>query len=218
MSFQDLLTSAQKYFPSLQVKYKDQSWFMKLLGKIMFFNPGFMKTYTTTIGSTVYFPNETFVKIRPISGCVILMHELVHMYDEKKLTKPVFSFSYLFPQILVPIFLLMLFFVSWKIALPLALLSLAPLPAYFRMTYEKRAYISSLYTMQLLGKRLNFDPKLSIQASAFVKHFKDSSYYFMWPFGKLEGEFTQAVTDIQAGKRPYDSPVFDMLDDLVTKV
>lgn len=218
MSFQDLLTAAQTYFPSLQIKYKDQSWFMKALGKILFFNPSFMTSYTTTIGETVYFPNQKFVQIRPISGAVILMHELVHMYDEKKLTKPVFSASYLFPQILVPIFLLMLFFLSWKIVLPLAILCLAPIPAFFRMEYEKRAYMSSLYTLQKLGQRLNFDPKLTTQAQYFVSYFKDSSYYFMWPFKNLDAEFAQAVTDVQAGKRPYDSPVFDMLDDLVTKV
>jgi len=218
MSIQDLITAGQKYFPNLQIKYKDQSWFMQALGKILFFNPGFMKSFTTTIGETVYFPSQPFVKIRPISSSVVLLHELVHMFDEKRLSKPAFSLSYLFPQILAPIFLALLFFVSWKIVLPLAFLSMAPIPAYFRMYYEKRAYISSIYVLYKLGQLKNFDPKLDTQAAAFVQYFKDSSYYFMWPFGNLDAEFAQAVTDVKAGKRPYDSPVFDMLDDLVTKV
>jgi hypothetical protein len=218
MAFQDLVTGAQKYFPDLQIKYKDQSPFMKALGTILFFNPGFMKSFTTTVGETVYFPSEPFVKVRPISSSVVLMHEFVHMNDEKKLSKPVFSLSYLFPQILLPIFLVMLFFVTWKIMLPLILLSLLPIPAYFRMNYEKRAYISSLYTLYKLGQLKSFDPKLDAQAASFVQYFKDGSYYFMWPFGNVQKEFDDALVLVKAGKRPYEDPVFDILDDLITKV
>jgi hypothetical protein len=218
MNFQDLVTSAQVYFPKLQIKYKDQSWFMKLLGKLLFFNKGFMTEYTTTIGDTVYFPNEKFVKLRQVSSSVILLHELVHLNDQKKMSKPLFTLSYLFPQILVPICLLMIFLVTWKVMLPLALVFSAPIPAFFRMHWEKRAYLSSFYVMRLLGNRLNFDPHLKSQEAKFLTNFHDSSYYFMWPFHDINNRFDQALELAKAGKRPYEDPVFDMIEDLASKV
>lgn len=217
MSFQDLVTAAQKYFPDLQIKYKDKSWFMKLLGTLLFFNKGFMTNYTTTIGSTVYFPSEAFVKVRPVSAAIVLMHELIHVHDAHKFSKSLFCLLYLSPQILA-LFCLPLFLISWKIALPLMLLFGAPLPSFFRMYFEKRAYLTSLYSIQSLASRLNFKPLLASQESSFIKHFKDSSYYFMWPFGNLQQEFDAGVDKIKAGQRPYEDPVFDILDDLITKV
>ena len=108
--------------------------------------------------------------------------------------------------------------VSWKIFLPLFLISLLPFPAYFRMYFEKRAYLVSLYVLSALGSRLNFNPLLKSQSQFFMQQFQTSAYYFMWPFSSLRQEFDQAVANIAAGKRPYEDPVFDMIDDLVTKV
>lgn len=219
MSFQDLSIAAKTYFPKLKIKYKDESWFMKLLGKLLFFNKSFMTSYTTTIGDTIYFPNQKFVKLRPVSAASILLHELVHLYDQKKLTKPIFIFSYLFPQIMVPICLLLFFIITWKIMLPLTLLFLLPIPAIFRMHWEKRAYISSFYTIQALSLKLKFNPSLESQQQVFLDNFKDSSYYFMWPFKNLNKEFEQAITKVQAGQKPFDdSNLFNMIDDLVSKV
>jgi hypothetical protein len=215
MAFQDLVAAAQKRFPDLQIKYKDQSWFMKLLGTLLFFNKGFMTSFTTTIGSTIYFPNETFIKARPISAEVILLHELVHVKDGQKCTKPLFSFLYLSPQILT-LLCIPLFLISWKLAVPLMLLFAAPIPSFFRMLFERRAYMASLYVMAALGKKMNFDPKLDGQSKFFSQQFKGSFYYFMWPFSGIDKKLNQAVVDIQAGKRPFEDPVFDILDELVT--
>jgi hypothetical protein len=217
MAFQDLVAAAQKYFPSLQVKYKNQSTFMKFLGTILFFNKGFMTDYVTTIGSTIYIPDETYMKLHSVSGSVVFMHELVHIYDSGRISHPLFTFLYLLPQIMAIFLLPLLFFVKWWIVLPMILLCLAPIPAYFRMVFEKRAYISSIYTLNALGKRLNFNPQLTNQTSFFVAQFKDSYYYFMWPFD-VAPEFTNAITLVQSGQRPYQDPIFDILDDLVTKV
>jgi hypothetical protein len=218
MSFQDLVTSAQKYFPDLQIKYKDQSWFMKTLGTIMFFNKSFMTNYTTTIGSTVYYPSESFVKVRPVSASVVLLHELVHIKDAHKMSKPLFGFLYLTPQVLALLLLPLLFVLSWKIVLPLVVLMALPIPSFFRMYFEKRAYMTSLYAINALGKRLNFPPILATQEQGFVGQFKDASYYFMWPFGNLQKEFDDSVALIKDGKRPFEDPVFDILDDLITTV
>lgn len=218
MAFQDLVTASQKYFPDLQIKYKDQSWFMRLLGTLLFFNKSFMTSYTTTIGSTVYYPTESFVKVRPVSAAVILLHELVHIKDAHKISKPLFGFLYLTPQVLT-LLCIPLFFLSWKIALPLMLLCASPIPSYFRMYFEKRAYLTSLYAINALGARLNFSPMLKSQEQFFIDQFTGSGYYFMWPFGKgLQADFDAGVAKIQAGQRPFEDPVFDILDNLITTV
>lgn len=219
MAFQDLLIAAQKYFPSLQVKYKNQSTFMKVLGTILFFNKSFMTDYVTTIGSIIYIPDQNYMKLHPVSGSVTFLHELVHIYDSGKISRPLFTFLYLLPQIMALLLLPLFFFLKWWIVLPLVLLCLAPIPAYFRMVFEKRAYISSIYTLNALGKRLNFNPHLANQVSFFVEQFCNSYYYFMYPFKKeLNKQFNEAMQKVLSGQRPYQDPVFDILDDLVTKV
>lgn len=217
MSFQNLIDATQHYFPDVQVKYKDQSSFMKILGALLFFNPGFMTSYATTIGSTIYFPTANFVKLRPVSSTIVFLHELVHVHDEKKISKPLFGFLYLFPQILALLCLPLMFLVTWKIMLPLAFLFALPLPAFFRMQFERKAYLASLYVLNAFGKKLNFNPSLDSQATHFETQFKDSYYYFMWPFGNIKNDFDQALVKIKADQRPYEDPVFDMLDDLVSK-
>lgn len=214
MAFQDLVAAAQKHFPDLQIKYKSQSWFMKLIGFLLFFNKGFMTDYTTTIGSDIYFPDPSVVKVRPVSAMNVLLHELVHVYDAKRYTKVLFGFLYLSPQVWA-LLCLPLFLLSWKIALPLMLLCLSPIPAWFRMHFEKRAYMVSLYAINALGQKMNFKPLLATRQEGYLKHFKDSSYYFMWPIGNLKKEFDEAVVKIQNGQRPYEDPVFDIIDDLI---
>lgn len=181
----------------------------------MFFNKSFATSYVTTINSTIYYPSENQIKITPISSGIILLHEIVHINDSKKITKPLFIFLYLFPQILAPLFLLLLL-ISCKIFLFLFLLFILPIPAYFRMQFEKRAYLSSLYSSYVLGKTLNFSPILDKQKNNFISQFTGFSYYFMWPFSSyIKNEFDQAINKINAGQRPYEDPIFDIIDDLI---
>jgi hypothetical protein len=217
MSFQALISSAQQYFPDLKIKYKNKSTLMWIMGKLLFFNKDFMTSYTTTIGSTIYYPTESSTKVRPISSATILLHELVHINDAKKFTKPLFGFLYLTPQILA-LLCIPLFFLSWKIALPLLLLFMAPVPSFFRMHFEKKGYLSSLYVLNALGNKLNFDPELDQQKETFIKQFTGSYYYFMWPFNNLNKEFDECMNKIKAGGRPFEDPVFDILDDLISKI
>ena len=111
-----------------------------------------MTKYTTTIGSTIYFPNEKYIRTRPLSSITIFLHELVHIYDSKRLSNILYSFLYLLPISLLP-FTLLLFIYSWKIALVLSILCLIPLPAYFRMYFERRAYMASLYVINALATK-----------------------------------------------------------------
>jgi hypothetical protein len=217
MSFQALATASQKYFPELQIKYKDQCWPMLLICKLLFFLPSF-KRHTTTIGDTIYFPSQKFVKLHPVTSYVVLLHELVHLHDQRRVGKLAFITSYLFPQVLVPICLLLMFIVSWKIMLPLALLCTLPIPAVFRMHWEKRAYLSSFYVLQLLGNRLHFDPHLKMQEDVFLKHLHGFSYYAPWPFHDINKQFDAALDKAKSGKRPFQDQVFDMLEDLSNKL
>ena len=177
-----------------------------------------MTDYTTTIGNTIYIPTENYIKLRPVSGSVVFLHELVHLYDQKRLGAIRFQLSYMLPQILA-IPALLLFLLSWKIALPVVILFLLPIPAYFRMIYERRAYYSSIYCLKKLGDRMKFNPHLGTHNACFAEYFIDSSYYFMWPFkSAVDNDFSAATQLILSGERPFQDPVFDMLDDLVTKV
>lgn len=217
MSFQSLIQSAQKHFPKLQIKYKDKSLLMKTIGKILFFNKSFMTGFSTTLGSTVYFPSENYIKLRSVSSSAVFLHELVHVKDAQKISGPIFGLLYLFPQILA-LFCLPLFLLSWKIALPLLVIFMLPIPAFFRMKFEKKAYEASLYALHHIGLKLSFDPKLERQASRFEAHFKSSKYYFMWPFSNIKKDFEAAIIVIRCGQRPYKDSIFDIIDELIKEI
>jgi len=217
MDINNLIINAKEHFPNLKIKYKDSSNFMKLLGYILFFNKRFMTSYTTTIGNTIYFPNEKFIRSRPNSAITIFLHELIHVYDAGRFNKYLYGFLYLFPISLLLVSL-PLFFLCWKVALVLTILSLTPLPSYFRMYFERRAYMVSLYAIQKLSEKKNFTPYLDKAKNSFISEFKGSSYYFMWVFPSINRQFDEAVANIKNNKHPYEDPVFDIIDDLINRI
>ena len=192
MGYNELVAKAQTYFPSLQIQYKDQSTLMKVLGKLMFFNPDFMTSYVTTIGNTVYIPNEDYAKQKPESFADVFIHECTHMYDEKRFGLW-YSLAYIFPQILAPFMLFLLFVLSWKIVLPLVLLMLVPWPAPWRAFFEKRAYFVQMYA----GYKLwGVDPVAN--GRVYLQWFKNGDYYWMWIFEQASS-FDQEAANIKAG-------------------
>jgi hypothetical protein len=155
----------QKHVP-LQIKYKDESWEMRVLNSIVkWFNPRFMEDYTTVIGNTVYFTSREYVQAHPHDALQVLVHEAVHLLDTKRYSFPVFAFAYLFPQVLAlgaclsPLSAYFLLF----------LLFLLPFPAPFRAYFEARAYATDL----LLRRR-------SIENT--LRFFTSWDYYKMYPF------------------------------------
>lgn len=214
MVSQIVLDKTKEFFPDVRLMYKNESTFMKMLGKILFFNSQFMTSFTTTIGSNIYFPNKEFEEFRPISSLVVFLHELIHVYDSKRLFKGLFSFLYLFPITLIPISFLFLL-LSWKITLILSILFALPLPAYFRMNFEKRAYLNSLYCMNKLSIKKNIPVNLDNLRNSYLKSFKDSSYYFMWPFSSIDKEMQDGLNKIKLGNRPYEDKVFDIIDKIL---
>jgi len=61
----------------VEIKYKDESLFMKALGLLLSFNKTFMTSFTTTIGSTIYFPSRKWLAERnPETTIAIVAHEV----------------------------------------------------------------------------------------------------------------------------------------------
>lgn len=212
--FDDIISRSKIYFPSLEVKYKDKSILMKILGKILFFNPRFMQ-YTTTFGSTIYLPSEAKVRKSPVSNSIIFMHELSHFFSISSGNKFLHGIMYLFPQILALLAVPAFFFFGFKIAL-ICLLFLLPLPAYFRMNEEKQAYTISLYVMNKLNGLNNFKIDLEAQKERFIGEFSSGSYYYMWTLPGIRKSFDEALEDIKSnGKPTYDIKLYEMIDNII---
>lgn len=212
MAFNELVEKAKTYFPELQIKYKDQDTLMQVLGKIMFFNPKFMTSYVTTLGDTVYFPSEQFVQDNPVAVSGVFIHECTHMYDEKRVSKPLFSLGYLFPQILSLLVWLLVFFVSWKILLLLSVVFLLPWPAPFRAHFEKRAYFVQMYVDNKL-----YGTDTMESGTTYASWFRNGNYYWMWIFG-FDKDFAQEAINITSGKSEVDTETAlgVMVNDLIT--
>lgn len=217
MLINKVLSEAQKHFPDLKIKFKDESRLMKLLSHIIFFNNKFMTNFTTTIGSTIYFPSKQILNDKKQDAFITLLHELVHIWDSKQ--NIFFKFLYLFPQILVILLIPLLFVFSWKIIVPLMVLSALPIPAYFRMQYEKRAYFISLYVMHNLSKKHNYyNSYIYEYKDKCLQNFKNTNYYFMWTFSSLDKEFDNMLKLIKNDKKPIDGLIMLIIDELISKI
>lgn len=116
-------TRAAEHVPGFEVRFKDESKFMMGLGFLLSpFNPGFMEHFVTTIGSKVYFPSREHYAADPMARLRTLTHEFVHGWDGERTW--LFGMSYLLPQLLAIIPLLVFGFLAgphaWLLALPLA--------------------------------------------------------------------------------------------------
>jgi len=98
--YEAVATAIRKGHPSMEVRYKNESWFMQLLGLLVYpFNQGYMDRLTTTIGSTVYFPALYIVREDFERYARILAHEGVHIFDREQEGFR-FFIKYLMPQAL----------------------------------------------------------------------------------------------------------------------
>lgn len=172
MSKLEKITNLGKEKYGLQIKFKDESPLMKLLGAVMFFNPKFMTSYTTTIGSTVYFTKREWLKKNPDAAAHVLAHELVHIRDAKEVGSFVFSYTYLLPQCLALLALLAIFSSWWWL---LCLGFLAPIPSPMRTYWELRGYaITDATYYKSTGQFTDI--------KRMARQFTTASYFFMWPF------------------------------------
>lgn len=83
--FDKIAESIKEDHPSFSVRFKDKSRLMKVLDLLAYpFNDRFLDGYTTTFGTTVYFPNEADLERNYRGYARVLAHEGVHIYDDEK--------------------------------------------------------------------------------------------------------------------------------------
>lgn len=183
---------------SFQLAFKDQSTLMKILSKILFFNPKFATDFVTTLGSTIYFPSQAFIDQDPTRAMIILAHESRHIYDRQRLGI-LFFILYALPQLLAPLALLLGFW-SWWVALALFIFFLLPLPALGRSYLELQGYVVNLYMENYLHQDKSKEERQTIlnETAIYInQYFTSSFYYFMCPWG-VEDKLQQAIDDIES--------------------
>lgn len=203
------VSSIQTVTPGYKIVRKENSRLMRFLATILFFNPGFMTNYTTTIGTTVYLPKQ-----RATSGTqviITLAHEAQHVWDSQH-WGVAYYVGYLFPQILALgslLSLLAIWFSIWWLLCLCLLLFLAPLPAPGRMMIERRGYLMSC---AVAWWRYNND--IINEDGWPITQFTSMNYYKMWPFRKsLVRGFISELEQIKQGK--YPTPVFKTVHDFL---
>ncbi len=187
------------------VRDKGESNLMKFIGFLLFFNPSFMTNYTTTIGSTVYFPDGYTVR-QPEDAARTMGHEGYHLEQIKKHGRVKFSLQYLFPQVLAAFALLALLAFVW---LPMLwclcfLVFLAPLPAPWRVKYEREAYLVTAVLDAARGWDITSDWYEKYQ----VNHYTAWGYYkpawFSGPVKKFVREDMLLAEKIARGEVPHE--------------
>jgi hypothetical protein len=157
-----------------RIRRKSESWLMGVIGALLFFNRSFMTEYTTTIGSTVYFPDQYYYE-QPVSAARTLAHEGVHIKQSKRVGAVWFALTYLFPLPLAALALGAVLAFWWLPALGFLgfLVFLAPLPAPWRVKYEREAYIVTAVCDAAQGWDISADWYLDYM----VSHYCGWGYY-----------------------------------------
>jgi hypothetical protein len=196
-----------KRYYVFNIKYKNESWFMKFLAIfVRVFNKNFMTSYVSTIGNTIYFPSKKYIEKNEYAAMAVLAHEIVHVQQSEKYGSLLMGLAYLFPQCLALLSIGAVFAFLWLPMLwcLLFLLFLAPLPAPWRKKFELEGYTMSLFMTDLIMNQLGYTDQsimteMSVQAVRINKNqFKGSGYWFMWPFG-VEDELVKKIEDIRKG-------------------
>ena len=174
--YEQLLSVIGAEFPGFRVVRKSDSRFMKVLSFLLVVVTfgqmrSFMDGFTTTIGSTVYTPS-LWEKMPDEEKCSILLHERVHLRQQKRYGRLLFGFLYL-----------VVFF-------PLGL-------AYFRARFEKEAYTETMRSIkERHGAGVLYSKSLR---QSIVRHFTSAEYGWMWPFkGAVERWYDDTVEKLNA--------------------
>lgn len=195
--------------PKAKIITKDKTFLMKAL--TWFFvktkiNPAF-STYYTTIGSTIHAPLG-FEELDEKSILEVIMHETVHLKDSKKWGL-LFSLSYLLPQLLA-VFALLAFLSPWFL---LFLLFLAPIPAYFRYYWERKAYRISILFARKVFKYTDEQVKLYTH-SFVVNNLSERYYYWAMPFKSV---IYKDLADESFMQDPFYKEFIEFIDKNLTK-
>jgi len=165
-----LLVEIQKEFPTFRIVKKQDSFFMRVLHRLLFVvtigkMTSFLQQYTTTLGTTVYVPTS-WELFSDVTKVVILRHERVHMRQASRFSFLLFAFLYIF---------------MW---LPLGL-------SWWRAKFEMEAYAETIQADCDLG----VDVKGPKYKKWMISQFTGPSYGWMWPFRKtIEQWFDTTLT------------------------
>ena len=176
----------KRHAPEAKIVSKSGSWLMRAIGLVLKpFNPEFMTAYITTIGQTIYVPDD-FSEQDEFQALSVIAHETQHIIDYKK-NRVLFTLGYLFPQFLALFALLGVFgfFNPWMFLWFLSLGFLAPIPAPWRYRAELNGYRVSI----LMGRVIHhYSESEFAQVRDWIKNqMTTGDYYFTWPFpSKIE--------------------------------
>lgn len=149
----------RREFPRLRIVYKRDSAWSRFLGSVVRVvtlggQSAFVTRYVTTIGATIYLPNDWDARADD-EKYIVLRHEAVHLRQFKRYGLIGMSLLYLFP------------------ILPLGL-------AWGRARLEWEAYEETLRVIaEVKGASAAQDPALHTH---IVKQFTSGAYGWMWPF------------------------------------
>lgn len=209
---------------SFKVKFKDCSRFMKFIATLLFFNKQFMTRFITTIGNTIYFPSEQFIKDDERVAMRALTHELIHIQQAKKYGRVLFYLMYLFPQCLTPLSVFALLAFVWTPCLwfLVFLVFCAPIPAPFRKKFELEACYMSIFIFYIDAKNSNHpDDEIQKNLSIWVLdlnmyNFRGANYYFMWPFGVVK-ELGNKVKEVRERDISDTDETYSLMKELYLK-
>jgi len=161
--YESLLQSVKKEFPDFEIIKKEDSSLMKAIDvflRVITFGKmkSFMNDFITTLGNKVYVPSD-WDENSPATNSSTIRHERVHMRQNKRYGKFLFSFMYV-------------------------MLPFPTLFAYFRTKFEKEAYEETLRTVHEYYGPSIFTPGLK---EKIVSFFVGPEYFWMW-YNKKEIE------------------------------
>ena len=207
-SFEEGVSFVRKHIPGFEVRYKNENFVSKLIGVLVWpFCRRYMKDFTSTRFGKVYFPSREYVRENQSVAFKILMHEFVHLWDEKEKGWR-FRIDYLLPQLYGPVnilFAIVWFLVvtepAWarwtfgSLGLVVGIAMFFPWPSGGRCNAEVRGYAMNL--------ALNYWKYGSIRSSTIlwiVDKFTGWDYYKMaWHEDEVRGWFRSARIRIEAG-------------------
>lgn len=192
----DLEAEARGMIPGFEVLPKSRSWHQRLVGKLLFFNPSYMQSFSTTLYPKVYL-SAALEERRDMVLFSTLAHELVHLWDNQR-NRILFPIGYVFPQALALLSFgaIGAFWVLDFFGFLVFLAAAAPWPAYWRMKAEMRGYAMNFAISYWVTGRISEEQR------AFVaEQFTGLAYYQMWNYPELlKEEFDRIEADIKSGE------------------
>jgi len=196
------IDTVAKDYGSIIIQPKNSSNLMKAIGwflGVTKISPEFMTRYITTIGNTIYFPDEMLKNPNSESMLRVVVHETIHIKDSRSFSSLLFKFLYLFPQSLAPLALISLI-AFWKpmfVWCLLFLVCLAPIPAPFRYWFELRAYRTQILFSRKEDKLT--DEEMIPVYEWIEKQLCTNLYYWTWPFPSVVRKHLKDESWISSG-------------------